>query len=111
MIKDNNTRLLNAIRFNGEESRLIKIVDKCKTRKCSKLKDNKELSKASKALREEQNKKCPQKASNGFNDNDCLDKVFVKSKFSRIVKKHTKYGKKKCSKELKTLKKLREKIL
>jgi hypothetical protein len=95
---------------NKEESRLLKSFNKCKTRKCNKL-DSKELHKASKTLRNEQNKKCPQKASNGFNDNDCLDKVYVKSKFSRILKNHIKCGKKECSKELNTLKKLREMLI
>jgi hypothetical protein len=95
MNKDNITRLFNTNSFN-----------KCKTRKCGKL-NSKELRKASKILRKEQDKECPQKASNGFNDNNCLDKVYVKSKFSRIVKKHIKCGKNKCSKEMKTLKKRR----
>lgn len=107
MIKNIN-RLFNTNYLNKEESRLLKNFNKCKTIKCGKL-DNKELRKASKILRKAQDKKCPQKASNGFNDNDCLDKVYIKSKFSRIVRKHTKCGKKKCAKEHKTLKKLREK--
>ncbi len=97
-----------AIGFNKEESRLLKNFNRCKTRKCGKSEDNKELRKASKTLRKEQDKKCPQKRSNGFNDNICLDKVYVKSNFSRIIKNHINCGKKKCSKELKTLKELRE---
>jgi hypothetical protein len=95
--------------MNKEESRLEKNIDKCKTRKCDKL-YSKQLRKESKILRKEQDKDCPQKASNGFNDNDCLDKVYIKSKFSRIARKHTKCVIKKCSKEIKTLKKFRENI-
>ena len=101
MAKDNIFKLFNAITFNKEKSELIKKLDKCKTRKC-KL----NLRKANITLRKEQDKHCPEKASNGFNDNDCLDKVYSKSNYSRILKKHIKCYKKKCSKELKALKKL-----
>ena len=106
MNKDDIARLSNANRFNKEESRILKTINNCKTRKCGKL----NLRNASKILKKEQNKKCPQKASNGFNDNNCLDKVYTKSIFSRILRKHTKCSKKKCSKERQTLKTLREQL-
>jgi len=103
MIIDSITKLFNS----NEKTRRIKALERCKTRKCGKL-NTKELLNASKHLRKEQDTLCPETASNGFNDNDCLDKVYLKSKFSRLIRKHAKCTKKKCSKEMNTLKKGRE---
>ena len=85
-----------------EESRLLKKIITCVTRKCGKY--NKEISKTRKLLIKEQDKECPQKASN------CLDKVYAKSKFSKVIRKHVTCSMKKCkcSKETRTIKKLRK---
>jgi hypothetical protein len=102
--KEEEQKLIN------EQQQQLKKVNRCATKKCGKLAGSKELRKASNLLTKEQDTKCPEKAINGFNDNDCLDKVYTKSNFSRIMKKHRQCTKKKCSKERKTLKKLRKQL-
>lgn len=102
MVKYNTVK-----RFNKEESQLLKKLNNCKTRKCAKL--NKEKIKEMQTYDKEQDKKCPQKSANAFYK--CSVDFYNKSKYKTIFDKYVKCGQKKCSKERKTLKKLREKLI
>ena len=99
--------MLNITSFDKEETRLLKKVNKCKTRKCAKI--NKERMKEWINFDKEQDKKCPQKSSNAFYK--CSVDFYNKSKYKKLFDKYVKCGKRKCSKEQKTLKKLREKLI
>ena len=103
MTKDISS-LLNPIK---EEARLLKKLNKCKTRKCFKI--NKERIKEKKSFDKEQDKKCPQKSPNAFYD--CSEDFYNKSKYKKLFDKYVKCGEKKCSKEKKTLKNLRDKLI
>jgi len=85
------------------EMSALKKLNKCKTRKCAKL--NKEAIKEGKIFLKEQDKACPQKSQPAFYN--CSVGFYDKSKYKTLVKKFTKCGRKKCSKERKTLKNLR----
>jgi hypothetical protein len=102
MLKDNITTS-----FIKEYIRLLKKLNKCKTRKCAKI--NKERIKEEINFDKEQDKKCPQKSSRAFYD--CSVDFYNKSKYKKLFDKYVKCGKRKCSKEHKTLKKLRGKKL
>ena len=104
MAKNNTLRIFNNISYNKEEARLVKKLNKCKTRKCAKI--NKEQIKEKKMFVKDQDKKCPQKSSNAFYN--CSVDFYDKSKYKTIFDKNVKCGEKKCSKEKKTLIKLRE---
>ena len=93
----------NTIRFNLKEEELLKKLNKCKTRKCAKI--NKERIKEGIIFYKEQDKKCPQKSSNAFYK--CSVDFYNKSKYKKLFDEYVKCGKRKCSKERKTLKKLR----
>jgi len=93
----------NAIKFTKKEEQLVKKFNKCKTRKCAKL--NKEAIKEGKIFDKEQDKACPQKSREAFYN--CSVGFYDKSKYKTLVKKFSKCGAKKCSKERKTLKNLR----
>lgn len=99
--------MLKDIHFDKKETRLLKKLDRCKTRKCSKL--NKKLIKSGIKFYKEQDKKCPQKSANAFYK--CSVDFYNKSKYKTIFDKYVKCGQKKCSKERKTLKKLRENLI
>lgn len=105
MTKNNTSTILNDNSFNKEESRLLKKVNNCKTRKCAKI--NRERIKEGKKFNKEQNIKCPQKSSNAFYN--CSVDFYDKSKYKKLFDKYVKCGTKKCFKEKNTLKKLREK--
>ena len=97
--------MLKDIHFDKKETRLLKKLDRCKTRKCSKL--NKKLIKSGIKFYKEQDKKCPQKSSRAFYD--CTVDFYNKSEHKKLFDTFIECGKKKCSKERKTLKKLRPK--
>ena len=108
MLKDNpisfnkeETRLLK--KLYKEETRLLKKLNKCKTRKCAKI--NKERIKEGINFDKEQDKKCPQKSSNIFYN--CSVDFYNKSEYKKLFDEYVTCGKRKCSKERKTLKKLR----
>jgi len=109
MLKDNisTSTLFNANSFNKEETRLLKKINKCKTRKCAKI--NKEQIKERIKFDKEQDKKCPQKSSNAFYN--CSVDFYNKSEYKKLFDEYVTCGKRKCSKENKTLKKLREKLI
>ena len=88
-----------------EEWLLIEKIAKCKTRKCAKL--NKKREKEEKIFLKEQDIACPQKSDDEFYD--CSVGFYEKSKYKKLYDKFTKCGERKCSKERKTLKKLRDK--
>jgi hypothetical protein len=102
MLKDNITTS-----FNKEDTRLLKKLNKCKTRKCAKI--NKERIKEEINFYKEQDKKCPQKSSRAFYD--CSVDFYNKSKYKKLFDEYVECGKRKCSKEQKTLKNLRGKKL
>jgi hypothetical protein len=93
----------NPISFNKEETRLLKKLNKCKTRKCAKI--NKERIKERINFDKEQGKKCHQKSSNTFYN--CSIDFYNESKYKKLFDEYVSCGKRKCSKEWKTLKKLR----
>ena len=101
MIKDTTSTLFR------EEARLLKKIEKCKTRKCDKI--SKERIKERSIFRKEQDKECPQKSSKAFYN--CSVDFYNKSKYKKIFDKYVKCGIKKCSKARKTLKRLREKLI
>jgi hypothetical protein len=105
MVKGKVSTLFNADTFNKEETRLLNKINKCKTRKCAKL--NKEQRKERIKFEKEQDKKCTQKSSQAFYD--CSVDFYNKSKYKNLFYKYVECGNKKCSKENRTLKKLREK--
>ena len=102
MVKDIST-LINT----KEEDRLLKKRNKCITRKCVKI--NKKRIKEKKSFDKEQDKKCTQKSPYAFYD--CSEDFYNKSKYKTLFDKYVKCGEKKCSKENKTLKNLREKLI
>ena len=75
-------------------------LNKCKTRKCGQF--QKEIRKANLILQKEQ-EQCPR---NMVNENECLDKIYLKSKSRKLVTRLIQCQKKKCSKESKHLKAL-----
>jgi len=93
---------VNMVSFNKKESRVLKKLNRCKTRKCAKL--NKERLKEQKGFEKEQDKECPQKSSTAFYE--CSVNFYNKSKYKKLYDEFVKCGRKKCSKERKTLKKL-----
>jgi hypothetical protein len=92
--------------FDKKENHLLKKLNQCKTRKCSKI--NKEYIKENKIFTKEQNKKCRQKSDKAFYD--CSDIFYENSKNKILFDKFIKCGEEKCAKEKKTLKKYREKL-
>lgn len=99
-----STSFINKISFDKKENRLLKILTKCKTRKCSKI--NNQRIEESKIYEKELNQMCPNllyKCASEF------DKKYG-SKYKMLFNKFTQCGIKKCSKERKTLKKYQEKL-
>ena len=85
------------------EEHLLTKLNRCKTRKCAKI--QKEREKEGVIFERKQAIQCRQKSSKAFYD--CSVAFYNKSKYKKIFDKFVTCGKKKCSKERKTLKKLR----
>jgi len=97
--------LLNSNIFTKEESRLIEKLTKCKTRKCAKL--HKKREREGKIFTKEQDIACPQKSDEEFYD--CSVGFYERSKYKKLFDRFVECSNRKCSKERKTLKKLRDK--
>jgi hypothetical protein len=105
MVKNIGSTPVNTNIFSKEELRLVEKLNRCKTRKCAKL--HKEREKEGKLFTKEQDIACPQKSNSAFYD--CSVGFYEKSKYKKIFDKFVECAKKKCRKEKKTLKKLRDK--
>ena len=105
MVKTIGSTPVNTNIFSKEEVRLIEKLNRCKTRKCAKL--HKEREKEGKIFRKEQDIACPQKSDDKFYD--CSVGFYERSNYKKVFDQFVECGKKKCSKEKKTLKKLRDK--
>lgn len=105
MVKNIGLTAVNTNIFSKEELRLIEKLNRCKTRKCAKL--HKEREKEGKLFTKEQDIACPQKSNTAFYD--CSVGFYETSKYKKLFDKFVECGKRKCRKEKKTLKKLRDK--
>jgi hypothetical protein len=105
MVKNIDLTAVNTNIFSKEESRLIEKLNRCKTRKCAKL--HKEREKEGKLFTKEQDIACPQKSNTAFYD--CSVGFYERSKYKKLFDRFVECAKKKCHKEKKTLKKLRDK--
>ena len=95
---------IDYITFDKKESRLLRKVIACKTRKCSKI--NKQLTKENAIFEKGLKETCPDD-KNIKSWSKCLTNYTHKhgSKAKNLYNKYVKCGKKKCSKEQTTLKK------
>jgi hypothetical protein len=95
----------NYLSVDKKEVRILKKITQCKNKKCSKL--NKIRAKEEKIFEKEQDKKCQQKSAKAFYD--CSDVFYENSKYKTLFNNFIKCGNEKCSKEMKTHKKYRDK--
>ena len=91
--------------MDKEETRLLKKLTKCKTRKCSKL--YKDLDKEKNIYQKGWNKKCSHKRNKAYID--CDKKFFKGSRLEKLYDKVGKCSKKKCSTQKKKLNQYRNK--
>jgi hypothetical protein len=101
MVHDINSKgFVNLVSSDKKEHKLLSRLVKCKTRKCSKI--NKERSKAVKEFEKKVTSKCTQKNIKEWTN--CL-KGLDHSKTDILQRKYKECGEKKCSNEIKNLKK------
>jgi hypothetical protein len=91
--------------MNDGESRLLKKLDRCRTRKCSKIIKN--TKKERKNFEKEQTKKCTQKRAKEFYN--CSSKLYEGSKLEKLSKDIVKCTENKCYTQKKKLNNYRNK--
>ena len=91
--------------MDSKEFKLVEKLSNCKTRKCSKLVKN--SMERNKNFEKAQAKACPQKSSTAFYK--CSSKLFDGSNLEKVMKNIVNCSEKKCVKEIKFLKKYRDK--
>ena len=91
--------------MDSKEHKLVEKLNKCKTRKCSKL--VKKRNSMHKNFEKAQAKACPQKSNTAFYK--CSSKFFDGSNLEKVMKNVVNCSKKKCVKEIRSLKKYRDK--
>ena len=91
--------------MDSKEYKLLEKFNNCKTRKCSKL--VKKRNSMHKNFEKAQAQACPQKSNTAFYK--CSSKFFKGSNLEKVMKNVVDCSEKKCVKEIRTLKKYRDK--
>ena len=91
--------------MDSKEHKLVEKLNSCKTRKCSKL--IKKRNSIDKKFEKAQAQACPQKSNTAFYK--CSSKFFDGSNLEKVMKNIVDCSEKKCVKEIKSLKKYRNK--
>ena len=91
--------------MDSKEHKLVEKLNSCKTRKCSKL--IKKRNSIHKKFEKAQAQACPQKSNTAFYR--CSSKFFEGSNLEKVMKNIVDCSEKKCVKEIKSLKKYRNK--
>jgi len=89
--------------MDSKEYKLVKKLNSCKTRKCSKLVKKRNI--IDKKFEKAQNKACSQKSNTAFYK--CSSKFFEGSNLEKVMKDVVDCSEKKCIKERNSLKKYR----